>query len=193
MIVQHMTSCEILAKDAKLRAAKIKLLLMDVDGVLTNGNLYYLPSLNGEIVETKGFNSQDGVGLHIWHKQGFVSGVISGRESPAVVERAKNLKIRYVYQGLLEKENTYKEILADAGLTEESVAYIGDDFPDAPLMAKSGFSVAVRNARDDMHKVAHIVTSRSGGEGAVREAIEFILEAKGLWQSVLEKYHLGIS
>jgi 3-deoxy-D-manno-octulosonate 8-phosphate phosphatase (KDO 8-P phosphatase) len=185
-----MSTCKILAEDAKLRSTKIKLLLMDVDGVLTDGKLYYLPGPDGQTVETKGFNSQDGVGLHIWHKLEFVSGVISGRESQATVERAKNLKIRYVYQGLLEKENAYKEILADAGLTPESVAFIGDDFPDVPLMVQSGLAIAVNNARPELHDIAHLITSRTGGEGAVREAIEFILQSKGVWQSVLERFCL---
>jgi len=177
--------------DIKNRAANIKLLLMDVDGVFTDGTLYYFPGPDGKVVEFKGFNSHDGLGFHMLHDAGLKSGLISGRESPAVVERAKILNIAYVYQGHLEKEASYNEILKDAKLKEEQVAFIGDDFTDAPLMVRSGLSIAVANARQELRAMAHYTTEAPGGDGAVREVIELLLKSQNLWQGVLEKYKLS--
>lgn len=176
--------------DVLRRAANIKLLLMDVDGVLTDGTLYYFPGPDGKPVEFKGFNTQDGLGFHFLNSAGIKTGVISGRESPAVVERAKILKMTYVYQGLLEKEASYNEILKDAKLKDEHVAFIGDDFTDAPLMLRSGLGCAVANSRPELRAVAHVVTEAPGGDGAVREVIELLLQSQNLWQGVLEKYKL---
>ncbi len=177
--------------DIKNRAANIKLLLMDVDGVFTDGTLYYFPGPDGKIVEFKGFSSQDGLGFHLLKDAGIKAGLISGRESPAVVERAKILNITYVYQGHLEKEASYNEILKEAKLKDEQVAFIGDDFTDAPLMVRSGLSVAVANARQELRAMANYVTQAPGGDGAVREVIELILKSQNLWQGVLDKYKLS--
>ncbi len=179
---------EDLSVEVKNRAGQIKLLLMDVDGVLTDGSLYYFPGPDGKPTEFKGFNSQDGAGFHCLHYCGIKSGVISGRDSQAVNERARILKISHVYQGFLEKESVYEEILSKENLSDESVAFIGDDFPDYPLMKRCGFAVAVANARDELKERAHYVSRARGGDGAVRETIEVILKAQGLWDKVLKKF-----
>jgi 3-deoxy-D-manno-octulosonate 8-phosphate phosphatase (KDO 8-P phosphatase) len=179
-----------LSADLLKRAANIKLVLMDVDGVFTDGTLYYFPGPDGKMVEFKGFNTQDGLGIHFLNEAGIKSGVISGRESPAVVERARILKMTYVYQGHLDKEASYNEILKDAKVKDDQVAFIGDDFTDAPLMVRCGLSVAVANARQELRAMAHFTTEAPGGDGAVREVAELILKSQNLWQGVLEKYKL---
>ncbi len=175
----------------KAKASGIKLVLMDVDGVLTDGKLYYIPGPDGNPAELKGFNSQDGAGLHFLNWSGIKSGVISGRESIAVTERARILNMTYVYQGFLDKVASYEEILAKEGLTDESVAFIGDDFPDYPLLKRCGFSVAVGDARDELKSRVDYVTKANGGQGAVREVAEIILQSQGLWQKMLDKYGIA--
>ncbi|MBX9722151.1 MAG: HAD hydrolase family protein [Candidatus Obscuribacterales bacterium] len=170
------------------RAKNIKLLLMDVDGVMTDGKLYYFPDAQGKMVEFKGFNSHDGLGLYLCNAAGIITGVISGRNSPAVEERAKILKMRYVHQGHLDKVKTWEETLADAGVDAEEAAFIGDDFPDIPLMRRAGLAVAVANARPEVKAAAHFVSEHNGGEGAVRDAAELILKAKGVWDTVSAHY-----
>lgn len=172
------------------RARKVKVILMDVDGVMTDGKLYYLPGADGACVELKGFNSQDGLALHFCHQVGIATGVISGRVSPGTVERCRMLNMRYVYQGLLEKTETYESILKDAGVVDDEVVFIGDDFTDVPLILRAGLGVAVGNARDEVKRSAHYTTNTPGGEGAVREVVEIILKAQGLWDKVLEKYQI---
>jgi 3-deoxy-D-manno-octulosonate 8-phosphate phosphatase (KDO 8-P phosphatase) len=176
--------------DVLARLKRIKVVLMDVDGVLTSGGLYYLLDASGKTFETKGFNSQDGLGFHFLNAVGIKTGVISGRESPATVERARILKMTYVYQGLLEKEGAYAEVLQKEQVSSDEVVFIGDDFTDVPLMLKSGLGCCVADARPELKEVAHIVTKAKGGEGAVREIIELILKAQGKWEQVLEKYGL---
>ena len=174
--------------DIKVRASKIKVILMDVDGVMTDGKLYYLPGPDGTMVETKGFNSQDGLGLHFCHQMGIPTGVISGRSSPGTVERCRMLNMRYVYQGLLDKIATFEEVLKDASVVDDEVVFIGDDFTDVPLILRAGLGVAVANAREEVKRSADYVTNTPGGEGAVREVVEIVLRARGLWQKVVEKY-----
>ncbi len=171
-------------------ASKIKLLLMDVDGVLTNGKLYNLPDSEGRMVETKGFDSQDGIALQWLNWKAIKTGVISGRLSPATVERARQLKMSYVYQGHIEKIPILEEILADAKLDASEVAYIGDDFTDVVIMKRVGLAVATNNARPEVKAAAHVVTQASGGDGAVREVIELILKSQGLWESILKHYEI---
>ncbi len=182
---------ESLSPDILVSAAKIKVLLMDVDGVLTNGEIFYFPGPDGKMVEFKGFNSQDGLALHWCREAGIATGVISGRESPSVNERAKNLGMRYVYQGLLDKVASYEEVLQDAGVTADQVAFIGDDFTDVPLMVRSGLGFAPANARPEVLAKADYITQVRGGDGAVREIIELIFRAQDRWQGIIEKYHLG--
>lgn len=174
--------------DVSERAKRIKVILMDVDGVMTDGKLYYMPAPDGSMVEMKGFNSHDGLGLHFCYHAGIHTGVISGRTSPATVERCRILNMKYVYQGLLDKIASFQEVIADAGVTNDEVVFIGDDFTDVPLFHRSGLAVAVANARDEVKEVAHYVTQATGGHGAVREVVELVLKAQGRWQTVIDKY-----
>ena len=174
--------------EQQARAQKIRLLLMDVDGVWTDGRLYYVPGPQGEMVETKPFNAQDGMGLRWAHAAGIQTGVISGRESPAVNHRAEMLGVTYIYQNYLEKIPPYEEICSKAGLTDIEVAYMGDDLTDVPLMQRVGLGVAVANAREEVCRRADYVTTAPGGNGAIREVIELLMKAQGLWTSILDKY-----
>jgi len=171
-------------------ASKIKLLLMDVDGVLTDGKLYNVPDAEGKMVETKGFDSQDGIGLQWLSWKGIKTGVISGRLSPATAERARQVKMAYVYQGHIEKIPILEEILADAKIDSSEVAYIGDDFTDIVIMRRVGLAVATANARAEVKAVAHHVTAAPGGEGAVREVVELLLKAQNRWGEILRHYEI---
>ncbi len=164
---------------------------MDVDGVLTNGKLYNVPGADGQMVESKGFDSQDGIGLTWLNWNGIKTGVISGRISPATTERARQVKMTYVYQGHIEKIPILEEILADAKVAPEDVAYIGDDFTDIVIMHRVGLAIAVANARAEVKGEAHYVTTAVGGEGAVREVVELILKAQGRWSEILKHYEIG--
>lgn len=169
-------------------ASRIKLLLMDVDGVLTDGRLYWIPGASGQMVETKGFDSQDGIALQWLRWQGIKTGVISGRDSPATAERAAQCKMAYVYQGHIEKIPILEEIMRDAGVDRSEVAYIGDDLTDLVVMHRVGFAIATANARPEVKRDAHYVTECAGGNGAVREVTELILKAQGRWGQILSKY-----
>jgi 3-deoxy-D-manno-octulosonate 8-phosphate phosphatase (KDO 8-P phosphatase) len=177
--------------DTNARAARVKLLLMDVDGVLTNGRLYNVPDHEGKMAETKGFDSQDGIGLQWLNWKGIRTGVISGRQSPATVERARQCKMAYVYQGHTEKIPILEEILADAKIDKDDVAYIGDDFTDVVIMHRVGLAIATANARPEVKKEAHYVTQAVGGEGAVREVVELLLRAQGCWSDILKHYEIA--
>ncbi len=177
--------------DLTERASKIKLLLMDVDGVWTDGKLYYAPGPDGQIIETKAFNTQDGIALRWLVWKGVKSGLISGRQSPATEFRAKQLEVSYIYQGHIEKIPILEEILAKEEIGGEQVAYIGDDLTDVVVMRRVGLAVATANARPEVKKIAHMVTERPGGDGAIREVIELILKAQGTWQELLDKYEVG--
>jgi 3-deoxy-D-manno-octulosonate 8-phosphate phosphatase (KDO 8-P phosphatase) len=172
-------------------ASRIKLLLMDVDGVLTDGKIYNVPGPDGKMVETKGFNAQDGIALQWLTWQGIRTGVISGRDSPATAERARQCHMTYVYQGHIEKIPILEEILQKAQVDRGEVAYIGDDLTDVTIMRRVGFAVAPANARAEVKAAAHYVTGAPGGDGAVREAIELILKAQGLWEKILKHYEMG--
>jgi 3-deoxy-D-manno-octulosonate 8-phosphate phosphatase (KDO 8-P phosphatase) len=177
--------------DVQQLAAKIRLLLMDVDGVLTDAKLYNVPDAAGNMVETKGFDAQDGIALQWMSWKGIRTGVISGRVSPATVERAKQCNIHYVYQGHIEKIPILEEIMADAGVAKEQVAYIGDDLTDVVVMHRVGLAIAPANARPEVKAQAHYVTAASGGSGAVREVVELIMKAQGSWDEILRKYEAG--
>ena len=172
------------------RAAKIRLLLMDVDGVLTDGKLYNVPDAQGKMAETKGFNAQDGIALQWLKWYGIETGVISGRVSPATEERAKQVGMTYVYQGHIEKVPILEEILAKAGIDSEQVAYMGDDLTDIVVMNRVGLSIAPANARAEVKRSAQHTTQAAGGEGAVREVAELLLGAQGHWSKLLEKYEV---
>ena len=177
--------------DVDSLASKIKLLLMDVDGVLTDGGIYIVPGPGGAMAETKGFNSQDGMALQWLRWKGIQTGVISGRESAATTERARQVGMAHVYLGNTEKVPLLEEILGNAGIDGGEVAYVGDGFTDVPIMRRVGFAVATANARPEVKAVAHYVTAAPGGAGAVRETIEVILKAQGLWAEILTHYEMG--
>ena len=177
--------------EVSTRAANVRLLLMDVDGVLTNGKLYNVPGPEGKMYETKGFDSQDGIGLQWLSWKGILTGVISGRLSPATEERARQVKMKYVYQGHIEKIPILDEILADAGIDSTQVAYIGDDFTDVVIMRRVGLAIATANARAEVKQAAHYVTEKCGGDGAVREVVEMLLKAQIHWDEILSHYHVG--
>ncbi|MBZ5618823.1 MAG: HAD hydrolase family protein [Acidobacteriia bacterium] len=171
-------------------ASKIRLLVMDVDGVLTDGKLYNVPAPDGQMAETKGFDSQDGIALQWMASLGFPTGLISGRVSPATDERARQCKFKYVYQGHTEKIPIIEEILADARIDSSQVAYIGDDFTDVVVMRRVGLAIATANGRPEVKEIAHYVTEAPGGQGAVREVIELLLRAQGKWSDILRRYEI---
>ena len=173
------------------RARKIKLLIMDVDGVMTDGKFYYVPLAGGGMLETKGFDSRDGLGLRLAHHAGLKTGIITGRGSPVIEARAKDLGIHYLHQNALEKIAPYEEICRDAQVTDAEVCYVGDDLTDLPLLTRVGLGVCVANGDKLVHKHAHFCTRRAGGAGAVREAIELILTAQGKWGGILQNYLRG--
>jgi len=178
------------SSDLQKRAARIKLLLMDVDGVLTDGRLINVPAPDGSIFESKAFDSQDGIALQwlSWH--GIATGVISGRVSPATTERARQVSMRYVYQGHIEKIPILQEILAQSGISADETAYAGDDLTDVVVMRRVGLGIATANARPEVKRAAHCVTNAPGGQGAVREIVEFLLQAQGRWLDILKKYEV---
>jgi 3-deoxy-D-manno-octulosonate 8-phosphate phosphatase (KDO 8-P phosphatase) len=166
------------------RASRIKLLLMDCDGVLTDGRITLLE--NGD--EEKSFHTRDGHGLALMHRAGLQSGIISGRSSSLVERRARELGMHFIRQGTWDKVKDFEELLAEAGLTEKEVAYVGDDVTDIPLMQRSELAVAVADATDETRAAAHYVTRAPGGFGAVREVTDLILKAQGRWSELMRKY-----
>jgi 3-deoxy-D-manno-octulosonate 8-phosphate phosphatase (KDO 8-P phosphatase) len=168
------------------RAARVKLLLMDCDGVLTDGRIWILES--GE--DQKAFNTRDGLGLELLHRAGLQSGIISGRTSSAMVRRAESLGMAYVRQGCDDKQRAFDEILVEAGFTKSDVAYAGDDLNDIPLMLQSGLGIAVADAAAETREHAHYVTKARGGRGAIREVVELILKAQGRWDRAVKNYLL---
>ena len=173
----------------RTRARKIRLLLMDVDGVLTDGRIYYVPNPHGGIFETKTFHSRDGLGLRFAMEAGLKTGIISGRTSPVVEYRAKELGLHFVQEAALEKLDPYEKILHAAGLRDEQVCYMGDDIVDLPVLKRVGLAVGVANADPALRRHVHYWTRQPGGLGAVRETVELILAAQGKWKAIVEKYH----
>jgi 3-deoxy-D-manno-octulosonate 8-phosphate phosphatase (KDO 8-P phosphatase) len=169
------------------RAAHIKVLLMDVDGTLTTGGVTLLSTAEGTALEIKTFDAHDGQGLTLARTAGIRTGVITGRASPALHRRAKEMDIEFVYEKQPHKIPAYEEILKKAGVAESEVAYVGDDLPDITVMRRVGLAVAVGDAVPEVKKAAHYVTKAPGGKGAVREAIELILKSKGVWNEVIGK------
>ena len=160
---------------------------MDVDGTMTAGGVTLLSQPDGSALEIKTFDAHDGQGLTLAHTAGIRTGCITGRESPALLRRAKEMKIEFVYMKQPLKIPAYEEILKKAGVTEDEVAYIGDDLPDLPVMRRVGFAVAVGDAVPEVKKAAHYTTRASAGKGAIREAIEVILKSKGVWEEMIDK------
>jgi len=179
-----------MADEIMRRAARVRLLLMDVDGVLTDGRLYNVPDPQGRMVETKGFDSQDGIALQWLNWKGIKTGVISGRVSPATEERARQVKMDYVFQGHIEKVPILEQILADAKIEASAVAYAGDDLTDVVIMRRVGLAIATANARAEVKQAAHYVTQSGGGHGAIREVVELLLKAQNRWDEILTHYEV---
>ena len=163
------------------RAKRIKLLLMDCDGVLTDARLW----LTSDGDEQKAFHARDGQGISVWHRAGYKSGIVSGRASSSVKRRAHELKMDYVHQYSKSKLIALDEIVADANVSLDECCFIGDDLGDIGIMRKVGFAVAVADAAVDTKAAAHYTTELSGGAGAVREVIELILKAQNRWEEVI--------
>ncbi|HEV2492440.1 MAG TPA: hypothetical protein VG204_05135 [Terriglobia bacterium] len=167
------------APELRRRARQIKLLLMDVDGVMTDGRIYYLPqAADDRLIETKGFHSRDGLGIRLAHEAGLKTGVISGRTSPIVEHRVRELGIHYAELDTLEKLGAYERILFAAELRDEDVCYIGDDVVDLPVLKRVGLAVGVADGHPFLRRYLHYRTRCLGGAGAVRETIELILAAQ---------------
>jgi 3-deoxy-D-manno-octulosonate 8-phosphate phosphatase (KDO 8-P phosphatase) len=166
------------------RCAAIEMLILDVDGVLTDGRIIY----SDAGAELKAFHVRDGSGLKLWLQLGKRAGIITGRSSPVVERRAKELGLTEVVQGAEDKRIAYERMLTDHGLDARCVAYVGDDLPDLPLMLMSGLAIAVVDACAEVKATAHHVTLAKGGRGAVREAIELILQVQGRWSDVVARF-----
>jgi 3-deoxy-D-manno-octulosonate 8-phosphate phosphatase (KDO 8-P phosphatase) len=166
------------------RCAAVELLVLDVDGVLTDGAIVY----TDHGVEVKAFHVRDGSALKLWQFEGKRAAVISGRTSRAVEVRAAELGVAPVLQGRADKLAAYRELLAGLGLRPEQTCCVGDDLPDLPLLSHCGLAVAVADACPEARADAHYVTRTPGGRGAVREAIELILRCQGRWQRAVERY-----
>ncbi len=196
---------------SKSRAKRIKLLLFDVDGVLTDGKLFFFPAPAGaqqtihehaakhtgqggfglashNIIEAKGFHAHDGTAISLARLAGLKTGLITKRISETVALRARDLKLDHVHQGIQDKLTVFREILKQEGLKSSDACFVGDDVIDLPVMWNCGFAIAVANARDEVKRDAHYVTKHEGGNGALRDAIEFVLKAQGKWKKVVEDY-----
>ncbi len=198
-------------QSAKTRAKKIRLLLFDVDGVLTDGKLYIFPAPAGiqqttqdhpakhsgqggfglvsqSLIEAKGFHAHDGTAISFARLAGIKTGLITKRVSETVALRARDLRLEYVYQGIQDKLTAFEEILREAGLTASEAAFVGDDVIDLPVMRHCGLAIAVANARAEVKTEAHYITPHAGGDGALRDATEYILKAQGKWKRVVSEY-----
>jgi 3-deoxy-D-manno-octulosonate 8-phosphate phosphatase (KDO 8-P phosphatase) len=176
------------SQDAEERARRVELVLMDVDGVLTDGQILLIPNGNGGVHEMKAFDVQDGVGLTFVHRAGLRTGLLTGRWSESTLARAKELGIELVEQGSHNKLETYLKMCAQVQLDHSAIAYMGDDMQDLPVLRRAGFAIAPANAQVEVKKLCHLVTERSGGRGAVREALDFILKAQGKWEQIMSRY-----
>lgn len=176
--------------DAIARARQIELVLFDVDGVLTDGVLWHYPAGGdgGEMVEVKGFSAHDGIGIGLARRAGLKTGVITKRRSRAVETRARDLRLDYVHQGVDRKIEALREIWRDSGCGARQTCCMGDDIVDLPMLENCGLAAAPANARPELLAAAHFIAPHGGGQGAARDLIEFILKAKGIWESVLAGY-----
>jgi 3-deoxy-D-manno-octulosonate 8-phosphate phosphatase (KDO 8-P phosphatase) len=176
-----------ISSNLKKRAAQIKLLLMDVDGTMTDGSVTLLSQTDGTALEIKTFDAHDGQGLTLAKTAGLRTGCITGRESVALLHRAQEMKMDFIYMKRAVKMPAYEEILQEAGVSDSAVAYIGDDLPDIPLMRRAGLAIAVGDAVPEVKQAAHYTTKALAGRGAVREAVELILKSKGIWEEMIDK------
>ena len=171
--------------EIQLRASRIQLILTDCDGVLTDGSLFY--TANGEAAKV--FHIHDGLGFKLAQQAGLKTGIISGRQSAGLELRARELKVDYLYQGNDAKLSAYEEIRAAENLSDEQIAYLGDDLHDLPLLHRVGLAVAVADAVAEVKAAAHFSTEQRGGRGAFRAAVEFILQAQSKWESLLSQFY----
>ena len=170
--------------DLKEKLRRIRILILDVDGVLTDGGVIYG---NGDI-EIKKFNIKDGLGIKLLIRSGITVAVITGRSSKALARRLHELGVSLIYDGVKDKIPALNEILEKTDAVFNETAFIGDDLPDIPVLKRAGLAVAVADAQDDVKRIAHMITEKPGGRGAVRETAEAILKAKGLWESIVFSY-----
>ena len=200
---------------ATARARKIRLILFDVDGVLTDGKIWIFPAPGGSqsgaqqsvlersaqpadkggfglqtasMIEAKGFHAHDGTAISLARLAGIKTGIITKRVSETVALRARDLKMDHVYQGIQDKASVFAQIIEKDGITAAEAAFVGDDVIDLPAMRKCGLAIAVKNARPEVKAEAHWVTSHAGGDGAARDAVEYILKAQGKWKQAVEEY-----
>ncbi|MGD1210826.1 MAG: HAD hydrolase family protein [Candidatus Acidiferrales bacterium] len=167
------------------RARKIRVLLMDVDGTMTPRYVCLQSFPDGSVAEMKMFNAHDGAGIKLAGIMGIRTGLITGRDSTATARRAREASMEFVVQGQPKKLEAYKAILTRAGVTDEEVAYVGDDLPDLPLLERAGLAVAVADATFEAMRAAHYITVARGGEGAIREVVELILKSQGKWKKAI--------
>lgn len=190
--------CAMPKSSATARARRIKLILFDVDGVFTDGKIWIFPAPGGSpqsgrqagvsLIEAKGFHAHDGTAIMLARMAGIKSGIITKRISETVALRARDLKINHVYQGIQDKASVFAQILEKDGITAAEAAFVGDDVIDLPAMRKCGLAIAVKNARAEVKAEAHWITAHAGGDGAARDAVEYILKAQGQWKRILEEY-----
>jgi 3-deoxy-D-manno-octulosonate 8-phosphate phosphatase (KDO 8-P phosphatase) len=196
---------------ANIRAKKIKLLLFDVDGVLTDGKIFVFPAPGGimqtthqhaaplseqggfglvsqSLIEAKGFHAHDGAAISLARLGGIKTGLITKRVSETVALRARDLRLEHVYQGIQDKLRVFCEIINKEGLSASQAAFVGDDVIDLPVLRSCGLAIAVANARSEVKQKAHYITPHAGGDGALRDAIEYILKAQGKWKRVVDEY-----
>jgi 3-deoxy-D-manno-octulosonate 8-phosphate phosphatase (KDO 8-P phosphatase) len=178
-------------EDVLARAARVRLLLMDVDGVMTDGTYWHVPDGQGGLAEIKAFDSQDGIGFQWLRRFGIKAGIISGRVSVSTEERARSAGFAFVYQGHTEKIPILEEVLEKAGLDAEQLGYVGDDFTDVVVMHRVGLAIATANARPEVKAEAHWVTPSPGGHGALRDTVELLLKAQARWEEIASHYEIG--
>lgn len=171
-------------QEAVTRAARIQLMIFDVDGILTDGSLHYGPE--GELIKT--FNVLDGHGIKLLQQSGVATAIISARKSPIVARRAADLGIQHVHQGVHDKRSAFEQLLAQSALAAENCGFIGDDVIDLPILLRVGFAASVPNAHAEVRSRVHYVTQAGGGRGAVRELCDFILRAQGNYEAALASY-----
>lgn len=180
-----MTDNQVIAMEEVLNRAKnIKLIIFDVDGVLTDGSLFY----GDDGQEYKAFNSRDGHGMKMLQETGVQIGIITGRTSEVVLHRMKNLQVQHIYQGRLEKLPAFEELIGKLGISAEHVAYVGDDVVDLPIMIRVGLAITVPGAHDLAKQHAHWITSKPAGAGAARDICEMIMKAQGTYDALIAKY-----
>jgi len=172
----------------KKRAAQIQVVLMDVDGTITDGSVTLLSQPdNNSILEIKTFDAHDGQGMTLGRTAGLRLGVITGRGSAALRHRMKEMGVEFVYEHQPQKTSAFQEVMQKANVPASAIAFLGDDLPDIPVMKLAGLAVAVGNATHEVKEIAHYTTKADGGKGAARELIELILKSKGIWEQMIDK------